>query len=132
VIDAVWNTPFGIGNTRDTRAPALGIFDTDWAVNYSNSEMQDFIAEMESRYKKASVDGIIQSGDANKKIKDMKAYYKKNRKIHKRYIIAIEGDQLVSLSDVLKRDFPDVIKTDITPVVDGFNTGYPRIKYNFN
>ena len=35
------------------------------------------------------------------------------------------------LEEVLKRDFPDAIKTDITPVINEVNAGYPRIKYDF-
>jgi len=56
--------------------------------------------------------------------------------LHKRYITNIEtlpdGTKIkVTLEEVIKRDFPDAIKTDITPVIIEVNAGYPRIKYNF-
>ncbi|MCX2484522.1 hypothetical protein [Pedobacter sp. MR2016-24] len=108
-----------------------GIFDTDWSVNYSYIEMEKLVGEMEKRFIRAHNLGIIKKGKANEYNKAMKSFFKKNRVLHKRYIVAIEDGHLVNIRQVIDRDFPDVIKSDITPVLEDLKAGYPRIKYKF-
>jgi len=128
------NDVYYTGSSITSTSSQSQFFDTDWAVGMTQNQMDEYVQLMKGRFEQMKIDGIITRGAANKDIKKMLRDYANTGNLNNRYIVAVRNNKKVKLEDVLSDElvFPQsTLKTDITPVVEGVNMGYPRIKYNF-
>ncbi len=126
------NKYYGGSSITSNTSFSGGVQDTDWTVYWDRKEdIIEFINKQKDLYRqKAIIENINKPGKyANARANSMLSFFEKNGYIPKNSIISIDKNGIVyRLQDYLD-DFPEFLKTDITPKLKGYNNTSPSILY---
>ena len=126
------NKYYGGSSITSNTSFSGGVQDTDWTVYWDKKEdIIEFINKQKDLYRqKAIIENINKPGKyANARANSMLSFFEKNGYIPKNSIISIDKNGIVyRLQDYLD-DFPEFLKTDITPKLKDYNNTSPSILY---